>query len=252
MNQMFEIQIENPKVLKDSMQVISNLISEGVFQIKEDGIELVAADPAMVALVDFKILKEAFNKFEVSEEGEIGVNIENLYSILRRASGSDNLTLKTDGSSKLSLVLENESKRSFTLPLLNMSDEDIPDTGDLEFNVLADMDSSVLENGIGDASVVGDSVTFESEDGDIFIKAESSSSDVEFKISKGSDAILDMEEGEAKSMFSIDYLNKMIKASKLSGTVRVFLGKDYPMRLDFKVPDTLELGFILAPRIEEE
>ena len=249
---MFEIQLEDPKILKDSMQVISNLISEGMFQIKEDGIELVAADPAMVALVDFKIQKEAFNKFEVEEEDKIGINIENLYSILRRASSSDKLTLKIDDSSKLSLILENDSRRNFTLPLLNLSEDDIPDTGDLEFSLIADMKSSALENGVGDASVIGDSVTFESNGSDITIRAESSSSDVEFQISKDSDAILDMEEGEAKSMFSIDYLNKMIKASKLSDTVKVQLGKDYPMRLDFKVPDTLELGFILAPRIEEE
>lgn len=249
---MFEAEIEDPKILKDSMQVISNLISEGIFQIKKEGIELIASDPAMVALVDFKVLKEAFSDFDIEEEEKIGLNIEDFYSILRRASSSDTISLSVSDSSKLSIVIENESKRKFSLPLLNLDEDDIPDTGDLDFNVIADIKSSALSDGVGDASVIGDSVTFESDGEGITIKAESSSSDVKFNISQDSDAMLDLKGDEAKSMFSLDYLSKIIKAEKLSDTVKVQLGKEYPMRMDFRVPDTLELGFILAPRIEEE
>jgi len=59
-------------------------------------------------------------------------------------------------------------------------------------------------------------------------------------------------EGPAQSMFSLDYLSKMIKAKKLSNTVNISLGADFPMRMEFQAPENVELGFILAPRIEED
>jgi len=61
-----------------------------------------------------------------------------------------------------------------------------------------------------------------------------------------------LEGTEASSMFSLDYLSKMIKGKSLSDNVAVRLGDDFPMRLEFVVPDKADLSFVLAPRIEED
>lgn len=248
---MFKAELKDTKLFKDSLQAISNLISEGKFQISQDGLKLTAADPAMVALVDFQLEKDAFETYEVEEDTEAGVNLEKLYSILRRAKSSEKLVLELSDSSFI-LRIKNQSTRTFSLPLLNI-DEEVPSTDQLEFSVEADFKSSVLSNGIGDASVVGDAVTISADGDAVTLQAEGNNSNVEFKIEKGSDGLLELEStGKAHSMFSLDYLNKMIKAEKLSDTVKVRMGEDFPMRLDFEIPEKLRLGFILAPRIEEE
>ncbi|MDY6770543.1 MAG: proliferating cell nuclear antigen (pcna) [Candidatus Nanohaloarchaea archaeon] len=250
---MFKAELNDTKLLKDSLQAISNLISEGRFKVREDGLNLVAADPAMVALVDFSLEKDAFDSYEVDEEGEIGVNLEKLYSILRRANSDDTVTLELDDESKLVLKMENNSTRTFSIPLLNIDDEDVPSTDNLKFSVEADFRSSVFSDGVGDAQVVGDSVTIEADGEAVTIRAEGDNSNAEFRIEKGSDGLMELSgDGTVKSMFSLDYLNKMMKAEKLSDTMTVRLGDDFPMRMDFEVPDKLKLGFILAPRIEEE
>ncbi|MFT4868337.1 MAG: DNA polymerase III sliding clamp (beta) subunit (PCNA family), partial [Candidatus Nanohaloarchaea archaeon] len=41
-------------------------------------------------------------------------------------------------------------------------------------------------------------------------------------------------------------------AKKLSDTLQLRLGNDFPMRLNFEVPDKARLSFVLAPRIEED
>jgi proliferating cell nuclear antigen len=248
---MFKAEIQDTRQLKDSLQAISNLISEGTFKISDDGLHLVAADPAMVALVDFTMQKEAFDQFEAAEESEIGLNLENLYSIIRRASSSDRLVMELNDS-KFVITIKNNSTRQFSLPLLNLDDDEVS-VDNLDFQAEADFKSSVLSDGIGDASVVGDSVTISAEDNEFTIKAEGDSSDAEFTIEEGSDGMMDLNvDSPVHSMFSLDYLNKMMKAEKLSDTVRVRLGDDFPVRLDFEVPEKLQLGFILAPRIEEE
>lgn len=250
---MFKAEINDTALFKDSLQSISNLISEGRFTVEDGELNLVAADPAMVALVDFSMKDEAFDTFEAEEGTEISVNLEKLYSILRRAKGSDDLTLELRDDSKLEVRIENGSTRTFSLPLLNMDDEDVPSVDELDFSVDADFKTSVLSDGIGDASVVSDSVTIEAQDDSFAIKAEGDNSDAEFLIKEGSDGLLELEATDhVESMFSLDYLTKIMKADKLADTVQVRMGEDFPMRLDFEVPDKLQIGFILAPRIEEE
>lgn len=74
---MFKAELEEVGLLKDSMKTISDLISEGLFQLKDDGIHLIAADPAMVGLVDFKLEEETFENYELDEETKVGLNLEN-------------------------------------------------------------------------------------------------------------------------------------------------------------------------------
>ncbi|MFB6265880.1 MAG: hypothetical protein ABEI07_02235, partial [Candidatus Nanohaloarchaea archaeon] len=189
----------------------------------------------------------------VKKMGKVGVNIEDLYSIVRRAGSSDSVTLELDEEeSNLNVRIQNGSERSFSLALLNLGEEDIPSTDDLDFSVSADVTTSVLEDAVGDASVVGDAVTVRASPESLVLQAEGDNSDVETTIQEGSEGLMELDaEQEVQSMFSLDYLNKMMKAKKLSDSLRVKLGDDFPMRLEFQVPEKLHLSYILAPRIEE-
>ena len=249
---MFKAELEDVSLIQDSMKTVSDLISEGIFQLKEDGVKLVAADPAMVALVDFKLEKDVFDSYDLDEETKVGLNLENLYSILRRANSSDKIIFETKDDSKFYITIKNDSTREFSLPILNLSEDDIPSTDDLQYSVTAELEASVVESAVKDALVVGDSVVISSDMNGLSISAEGDQSNVDFEIDKNADGVLEFSGGEARSMFSLDYLNNMIGAKKLSDTVKISLGDDFPMRLDFEVPDEALLSFVLAPRIEEE
>ncbi|MCJ7479094.1 MAG: proliferating cell nuclear antigen (pcna) [Candidatus Nanohaloarchaeota archaeon QJJ-7] len=250
---MLKAELSDADLLQDSLQSISNIITEGVFQFSDSGLKLVAADPAMVAMVDFELEADAFDSYECGDEEKVGVNIEDLYSIVRRAGSKDSVVLELDEEeSKLRVKMENGSERSFSLALLNLSEEDIPSTDDLEFSVSADITTSVLDDAVGDASVIGDSVTVKASPESIVLEAEGDNSNVETTIQQGSEGMMELDaEGEVQSMFSLDYLNKMMKAKKLSDSLAVKIGDDFPMRLEFQVPEKVQLSYILAPRIEE-
>ena len=44
----------------------------------------------------------------------------------------------------------------------------------------------------------------------------------------------------------------MMQASKISSTVGISFNKDYPLKLEYKEVDKLQMLFILAPRIEND
>lgn len=249
---MFKSTIADVSLLTDSISTIAELIDEGIFKIAKDGISLVAADRAMVAVVDFKILSTAFEKYEVDKEQSIGLNISNLLSVLKRASGEDRATFNLQDA-KLEIVLENASRRRFVLPLIDLSQEEVPPIDQLEFTSKAQLNPRVIESGVADAEVVADSVLFEATPTRFGMRAEGDISSSQLELEKGNEALMELKaDGEVKARYPLDYLKKMIKAAKIADSIAIEWGQDYPMKLSFKAMDKVSLTFILAPRVSEE
>ena len=57
------------KYFKDSISIISELVTEAKFNVSNNGLEMVAMDPANVAMVIFKMLSSCFTKYEIKEKG---------------------------------------------------------------------------------------------------------------------------------------------------------------------------------------
>lgn len=248
---MFKAVLANVSLLTDSISTIAELIDEGLFKLGKDGISLVAADRALVAVVDFKILSAAFENYEVDEEKSIGLNITNLLSVLKRASGEDKATISLQDS-KLEIVLENASKRRFVLPLLDLSQEEVPPIDQLEFAYSAELRPSVLQSGIADAEIVADSILFAANDSSFHMHAEGDISSAQLELQRGNQSLIELKgSGEVKSRYPLDYLKKMIKAAKIADSVKLNWGQDYPMKLEFKSKDKVTINMILAPRVSE-
>jgi proliferating cell nuclear antigen len=249
---MFKATIADVNLLTDSISAIAELIDEGIFKISKDSISLIAADRAMVAVVDFKILSTAFEKYELDKDQSIGLNISNLLSVLKRASAEDKATFNLQDA-KLEIILENASRRRFVLPLLDLSQEEIPPVDQLEFTTKAQLDPKVLESGVADADVVSDSVLFEATPTRFGMRAEGDISSSQLELEKGNEALIELKaEGEVKARYPLDYLKKMVKAAKIADSITIEWGQDYPMKLSFKAMDKVFLQFILAPRVSEE
>jgi len=250
---MFKAKLSKPNLLTNSISTIAELIDEGIFKIKKSGISFIAADRAMVAVVDFHISSTAFDSYELDKEQNIGLNITNLLSVLKRAGGNDKITLELK-ENKLEIKIENSSKRRFIVPLLELSEEEIPPVEQLEFSNEVKVKSDVLQSGIEDAEIVADSVLLETSTNGFVMRAEGDVSRTELELEKGNKSLIGLKsDGNVKARYPLDYLKKMIKASKLSDSAILRFGQDYPMKLEFKSPDEkVSLSFILAPRVSEE
>lgn len=249
---MFKARLSEPKVFVNAISTIGELIDEGIFRITKDGISLVAADRAMVAVVDFKINSTAFDEFELGSEQNIGLNITNILSVLKRVGSDDKLSLNLQDS-KLEIKLEGKSKRRFVVPLLDISQEEIPPINQLEFVAKAEVKPHILESGIEDADIISDAVLLETLTDKFVMRAEGDVSRAELELERGNESLINLEtSSEVRSRYPIDYLKKMVKAAKIADSAIIRLGQDYPMKLEFKSGDKASLSFILAPRVSEE
>jgi len=249
---MFKASMSDSGLLRDSISTIGELIDEGIFKVNKNGLGLIAADRAMVTVIDFKLPATIFDVFEVDKEQEIAVNMTNLVSVLKRIGANEKLEMELKDN-KLMITMKNSSTRKFTVPLLDISQEEIPPINQLEFKAKAKIKADVLKSGIEDADIVSDSVIFEAIKSKFNMMASGDISSAELTLEKGNDALLNLNAtGIVKARYPLAYLKKMIKASKLANEINLRWSTDYPMRMDFTSVDKVSLGFILAPRVSEE
>jgi len=247
-----KLALAEPKYFKDSISIISDLVSEAKFKATKDGLELVAMDPANVAMVVFKLLSSSFTEYQITGTEVVSINLNNLKQILRRAKSDDMLSLETTEDNKLKIQLKSNTTRSFSIPTLDFEDKEqrVPD---LVFPIAVHTTSEVLQEAIEDVSVVAESVTFLGEKNKLSVKAEGDLSKAFIEI-KGDNttSIKCGGDEKIKAKYSLEYLRKMISGGKLTDNVSIYFNTDYPMKIEYKVTDRLLLSFILAPRVDND
>jgi len=246
-----KLTLAEPTYLKESISIISDLVNEARFKVNKDAIELIAMDPANVAMVIFKLLSSAFTEYDIKEDAEIAINLGNLKQILRRAGPNDMLTLEL-GENKLKIQIKGNVTRTFNLPIIEFEEKEqkVPE---LKFPVKITMASSMLNSAVEDADIVAESVSFEAEEKKLTISAEGDLSQAKIEIDADDNTNIEVQGSEKiKAKYSIEYLKKMIAGSKLSANVIIQFNKDYPLKVEYKVVDKVLLSFILAPRVEND
>lgn len=245
-----KLTLSEPKYLKDSLSIISEIVTEATFRVKEDMVELVAMDPANVALVVFRLVSSAFVTYEIGDGADITINLNNFKQVLRRVKTGDTLTLEVE-ENKLKVVLQSTTQRTFYLPLIDLDDEEqkIPD---LSFSAEVSTLSSIFNDAIDDVDVVGESVTIGADTKNFLISSKGDLTKAAVEIPADKSTSISCSDEGIKAKYSIEYLKKMMHGSKLSDTVAIKFSKDYPLRLEYIVKDKVELAFILAPRVDND
>ncbi len=244
-----KLTLADSRFFKEPIMIISELVNEATFKIDKDKIELIAMDPANVSMVIFKLLSTAFSEYEVKEPLEISLNLDNLKQILKRANQNDVITLELDNN-KLKLELKSDSRRVFHLALLNLEEkhQKVPD---LKFPLKIETSTLLFDEAIEDTGIVSDSVTFSVDEEKFSIEALGNLTTAKIDLMRDERTLIDSKEN-VKSKYSVEYLKKIIKGSKLTDKVVLQFNKDYPLKASYKVTDKLLLEFILAPRVAND
>ncbi len=248
---MFRMVLSNTDIIKNSIPIIAEIIDEGIFKINQNGLSLLSPDRTMVSVVDFNIPSAAFEDFKVEGDVELGMNLASLVDVIKRIKSSDKVIIQSGKENRVNINIEGNGKRKFELSLLDIKTEK-PPIDQLKFAGRVELKSEVLEEGIADAEIVADSVVLQASPGIFRMSTKGDISSVELELKKGEDGMVSIEaDNGIRARYPLEYLKKMIKASKLSKNVMLEFGTDYPMRLGFKEVDKVSLRFVLAPRVED-
>lgn len=238
------VRLDSPKMLSDAISIISELVAEVRIKVLEEGLSIVAVDPANIAMVIFKIPKESFSQYEAGKE-VWGVNLEDFKRVLKRASTSSSMILEQEDN-QLKVSIFDKVKRSFVLSLIDIDAEDKTEPS-LTFTCEVEMNAQELSQAIEDCLVVADSCAISAEENKLIVEGKGSLNSSRAEFSSDDMKI----KGSGKSKYSLEYLSKFSKAKSISDKVLLKFSDDYPLRIDF-AGSKLGIGFILAPRVETD
>ncbi len=245
---MFRAKVKS-EILKEIIDVISTLVDEIKFTIKEETIEVKAVDVSHIAMLHLKVKREAFEEYEATDV-EIGVIIDKMKEILSLSKTGQIVSLTHD-EIKNQLVMEvgHLTRRITLLDTSHMKDQKVPS---LVLPAKIVLKTSEISYGIKATQLVSEYVTLRANPQGFEMKSTGDSDYVDLKLPLSSIEEIECNE-QVESTFSLDYFSKMIKSMNQSQPVTISMGTEFPIRLEFSIAEGNGEGlYLLAPRVEED
>jgi proliferating cell nuclear antigen len=241
---LFEATISDTKSWKSSIEAIAALIDEGTFQIDSAGLKLRAMDPSQIALVDFELPAKAFESFKCAKPLTVGIDFTELSKITKRSKMEDKIDLSID--KRLKMVFRGETKRQFTTSIIESSSNP-PKEPKIEFESEVKLTPNIIKDALKDAELISNHVSL-CIDGVFQIKSEGDTGSVDIELPE--ERLLSIKsESPSKAMFSLEYLNNILKAAEIPSVVMISLKSDAPLRVEYSIGEG-RVVYYLAPRIE--
>lgn len=235
-------------LFREAMAAITELIDEAELRVGADGIRLTAADRAVVTVVDFWLSANAFTEYKHQTDLRLGLNLLSLLRTLRRAGPGDTFSMVSNGK-LLEIKLVGDSLRTFVLPVVDVSKEELPNIDKLAFSSSFEIPTETFGSGIEDADLVADSVVLNLRNDRFLMRAEADNSVFELALPAENLKSLVVDQA-SRARYSLDYLKKIMKAKRFAQHVRIDFSTDYPARITFDIPNKARLIFVLAPRVD--
>jgi proliferating cell nuclear antigen len=243
---MFDVKVK-AEVLKEIIDVVSTLVEEAKWKIDLDSIQIRAVDPAHIAMVELNISKESFESYNV-DKCELGVDIDKIKNVLKLARATDTITINHDESkNRLVLNVGNITRWMSLVDVKSLSDPKLPALT-LQTKVLVNPEE--LKQGIRASESVSDHITLQISPEMFELSSEGESDSMNLRLPLPLLDELDCKE-PVRSSYPLDYFSNMIKSITTAQKVMIYLGNDYPMRLEFDIAEgNGHVIYLLAPRVE--
>ena len=243
--------IVSADTLESALDSVSVLVDECKINLNEDGLAIRAVDPANVGMVDLSLSADAFESYE-TDGGVIGVNIARLEEFVGMADSGQLVQLELDEETrKLHIQIEGLEG---TLALIDPdSIRQEPDLPDLDLPAEIVVEGRDIDRAVTAADMVSDHIALgvDHDEEAFYVDAEGDTDDVELTLTR--EDLIALEAGEARSLFSLDYLKDMDKAIPKDTEVRTELGEEFPVKMHFEIAEgNGQVTYMLAPRIQSD
>ena len=253
----FNVKFDNPKILSSIVEGLSSIIDETNISITPNAFSVKAMDPSRICLLELIIKKENFEAYNCKSEHVIGIHLEDLNKILKRAGTNDTIELvysKADQIIKMKMQPEDGNRiRTFILACLDLDIED-PSMENLkskEYPSTWNLDPEILIEYLKDAEIYSEIINFKATEG-IGLTISSSGTIGEMEYQLRIEDFLEIELDKTQSgAYAIMFLKSIMKLKPIIERLKVSLLTDYPIKIEIFLIEGGEIEFYLAPRVEQ-
>jgi proliferating cell nuclear antigen len=236
--------------LKGMFEVLKELLNDVNIVVNPSGIKILAMDLAHVTLYHCLLEAQNFEVFYCPKTVVIGLNVQNLYKILKTVSSQDTLTLqiKKECPNDMEIIIEKKSKTFFKLCLLNIDDERLK-VPNVEMTTSITMASVDFQRLIRDMLTVGTVLRVRVKKRKVIFETFGDFASQRTVLETSEDTKVNENDDEIDLSFSLKLLSLFSKASTLSATCSLWLQDDFPLIVQYAVGNLGHIRMILAARV---
>jgi len=236
-------------------------IKIGIFDISPTGIFMQGMDKGKLMIVGLNLKLAAFESLRCDSNLSLGFDIQILSKMLKGTEGDEAITLKASDQGETTIVLvENPSQdriSDFEIKLVDGDGDQLNIPSD-EYTSSVKLSSSEFHRIVKDLASIGESVTINVtvESIKFSTSGDFGSSNITLKRKESPDKPDEEVKIWASSPIRQDYPSKLLssiaKAFTLCSYVTLFQKKHMPVACEYKLGETGEVRFYLAPRLSDD
>lgn len=237
--------------LKSVFEVLKDIINDVNIYFTEKGVHVLTLDTARVTLVHMVLGAENFEEYECEKDVIAGLNMANVYKLLKSITNQDTLTMSITGRDYMDITIENTVKKSFTnfkLKLLDIN-EDILDLPDIHMDLVTTMPSIDFQRYTRDMGNLSHEIS-------IFRHGHTLELSCMGDFANQKTDIECPENGPPErtgGIFSLKYINLFTKATNMCSSIQIMQdskNENMPIVFRYTIANLGDLKFYLAPKID--
>lgn len=242
--------------LKTLVNGISQLTDEANFKFRPAGLSLEVVDPAHVAMIKITAPMESFRDYNNTIDRDVGIDMDRLGDIVKLMKRNETIELEITGESpagipvlayKIVMGDGTTVKTAGTIRTVDTLGMPAPKLPNVNLTTSFRVDPARLEGIFKACALMSDHVMISVVEGKITISAAGEYDKLESVISGPAEG-----EQNARSLFSLDMLQRIVKAAKGIGELKISMGTDYPLKVEYSRGVDMKYLVLLAPRIEND
>tara|TARA_A100001037_G_C15118163_1_gene622433 strand:- start:953 stop:1744 length:792 start_codon:yes stop_codon:yes gene_type:complete len=250
-----KIQTEQTGAFRILIEALKEILTEGNFIFDETGIKLMAMDSTHSILIHMKLDYNNFEFFHCPKKTLVGVNMLNLFKLIKTMNNSETLTLfiEKENENKLGILINNSEKNSQTiyrLNLLDITDENIK-IPPAEFETELSLPSGDFQKIIRDMINIGENIEIKSIGSQLLLNCSGDFASQETILGETNNGLkfnqVTPKELPIQGFYSLKYLILFTKCTNLCNQINLYIKNDYPLIIRYSVASLGDIKLCLAP-----
>jgi len=239
------------------IEALKEILPDGNIEFNTKGVKIMTMDSSHTVLVHLRLNGSQFEHYYCPEKIVVGINMLNLFKLIKTMNNSDTLSLFVEASdpSRMGIKIENGEKNTITNFKLNLLDldEEVIDVPPANFSSVINIPSADFKKICTDMNNLSSLIEIKSVSSQLIftckgefaqqetIMGESSANGISYEQNPGEYEII-------QGVFSLKHLVLFTKCTNLCNSIQMYLENDYPLIIAYQVGSLGEIKFCLAPK----
>ena len=245
------LQTIQASALRTIFEVLKDIINDVNVYFTAQGVKVVSLDTAHVTLINMFLPAENFEEYSCETDIIAGINLSNMYKLLKSVTNNDSLRMRIEGHDILEIEIENTVKHSvtqFRLKLLDINEDDLS-VPDIEMDLVTTLPSVDFQRIARDMANLATDISIVRRGHLLELSCEGDFADQKTVIECGPPKDAEPIGG----VYPLKYINMYTKATNLCSNVQLFQNSQnpkLPLIVRYAIANLGDVRFYLAQKMD--